>query len=551
MTSLMHLIAPSPRPRPRSAGRRHPAPLAAPLVCALAVVLLLSLAASAAAYTTSTQFTITGRGWGHGIGMSQYGAYGYANHGWKYKDILKHYYTGIGFGTVANDNIRVRLRSGLSSVKVTCDNAYRAWTTGVRFDIPAGTTATTTYVDGKYHVVAGDSSKDFTSPVTFTPDSGHLKTVTATDLGTTGTYRGVIRVIRYDSALMMVNKLPLESYLYGVVPSEMPYSWPAEALKAQACAARAYAQRSRNASDSWDVYCTTRDQVYRGKSGEHSESNAAIKATAGIVPTYNGAVISAFFFSTSGGHTENIENSWQTSAVPYLKGVSDPYDTASPYHIWPSPIRESAGTVGSDLGSTFVQGTLRGVYVVKRGVSPRIVKAAVIGTSGVTFIHGSILRAKLGLRDSWAYFKSMSISPAPADKPSITAGELLELKGRIYPALASGTTVTLHYYNNGAWHSRSVATTRHTQDLGSGYTAKYSTYTTSVSPSQTTQYYFSSGKAKTATVTVTVTAAKSAARSAAQSAATPTPWPTPTLTDTATPSPAATLQETPQPDGRD
>ena len=282
--------------------------------------------------------------------------------------------------------------------------------TGVRFDIAAGVTATVTWVNGKYRVTAGGKSRSFTAPVTFTPDSGSLNLLTATDLGDTGRFRGVIRVLRPDGGFMIVNKLPLESYLRGVVPREVSPSWPAESLKAQAVAARSYAQRSRNPNDAYDVYCTTRDQVYMGGGAEDPRTNAAIRDTAGVVPTYDGSVITAFYFSTSGGHTENIENSWQTSAVPYLKGVSDPYDTYSPRHNW-TPAQYAASSLAKKLGAS-VSGSLRAIYVVDRGVSPRIVKAAIVGSDGVQFLHGSIVRSKLGLMDSWAYFRSMSISPA-------------------------------------------------------------------------------------------------------------------------------------------
>ena len=119
--------------------------------------------------------------------------------------------------------------------------------------IPAGTTATTTWADNAYHVVAGDAVQDFAIPPTFTPTKGSLLVLTATDLGDTGAYRGVVRVLRASGALMMVDQVPLESYLRGVIPHEVSPSWPAEALKAQACAARAYVLNSRKPSQSWDV----------------------------------------------------------------------------------------------------------------------------------------------------------------------------------------------------------------------------------------------------------------------------------------------------------
>ncbi len=486
--------------RPRrvpSLGRRGKLALAG----ALAVLALLAAAGPAGAWSSESAFLINGHGWGHGIGMSQWGAYGYATHGWSYRKILRHYYTGIGFTTATGREVRVLLQSGMGSVKLSCLNAYTAQGTGKPFEIPAGTVAITKYVDGVYRMVAGALTHDFAAPVTFTPSRGALRVLTATDLGDTGPYRGVIRVVRSGGSLLMIDKVSLESYLRGVVPHEVSPSWPSEALKAQACAARAYAMRSLNPDDPFDVYCDVRDQAYAGVDIEDARTDAAVSATAGVVPTYGGSAIAAYYFSCSGGHTENIEDGWPGAApIPYLKGVDDPYDYYGSLHDW-GPLRRTAAQIGGPLGAS---GSLRAVYTVERGSSPRIVKAALIGSGGVKFMDGNELRMKLGLNSTWAVFRSMSISPAPRDHASISAGRGLTLRGRIYPALAPGAIVRLVFSYDGKWHSRSVTTTRASENLGSGYKATYSQYSSGVSPAQTTKYYFSSGKAHTPTITVTV-----------------------------------------------
>ena len=490
---------------------------------ALAAIAVLLLVLAAPAWPGTTNITMVGRGWGHGIGMSQWGAYGYAKHGSTYEEILKHYYTGIKLGKVDNAVIRVRLRGGVSTAKVTCAGDYRVFTTGARLDIPGGVMAAVTWSGGKYLVTAGTLSKTFGAPVTFKPLSGQLKTVTADDWGKTGKYRGLIRILHSSAGFTIINKLPLESYLRGVVPHEMSTSWPLEALKAQACAARAYAERSRNPGEAFDVYCTTRDQAYGGVRSEASATNAAVKGTAGAVPTYGGKPITAFYFSTSGGHTENIENVWQTSAIPYLKGVEDPYDTYSPLHTWPeNPILHSTAWYEGRLGKyggdnpTGIKGSLRTVYVVKRGSSPRVVKAALIGTNGVTFVSGASLRYKLALRDTWASFTSMSLA---ADSTRVAYGVGTRLRGRIYPALKDGATVTLRYVRDGASGSLTVATTRHTQDIGNGFTATYSTYSRIVKPKMVTTYFCVSGKARTPKVKLSVRPAVSLEASATSVAA--------------------------------
>jgi SpoIID/LytB domain protein len=432
--------------------------------------------------------------------MSQWGAYGYAKHGWGYKAILRHYYTGISFSTVANAVIRVRLRSGLKAVRLTCPNDFTVQGAGMEFIIPAGQTATTTHTGTAYRVVAGTWQRDFTTAPTFKPTAGALRLITTTDLGDDGAYRGTIKVVR-SGALMMVNHVPLESYLRGVVPHEVSPAWPEESLKAQACAARAYSLGSRQPDQDWDVYCDVRDQAYKGVDIEDPRTNAAVRETAGVCPTYDGEPILATYFSCSGGRTESIELAWAGAVtVPYLRGVGDPYDYYGSRHDW-GPLRRSASEIGGPLAAS---GSPRAVYTVVRGTSPRIVKAAIIASEGTTYIDGGALRMKLGLHSAWATFKSMGISPAARDGAGIPAGGTLTLKGRVYPALATGAAVTLHSFDNGRWRSTDVATTRVAESLPGGYTARYSAYSTLVSPSQTTRYYFSSGTARSPETTITV-----------------------------------------------
>ncbi len=219
-------------------------------------------------------------------------------------------------------------------------------------------------------------------------------------------------------------------------------------------------------------------------------TNQAVDATRGIVPKYNGSPITAFFFSTSGGHTENIENVWTgASPVPYLKGVPDPYEV-SPYHTWGSPMRRTPSSLASSLG--FSKGALRAVYAVKRGTSPRIVKALEIGANGYTAVDGATLRARLGLRDTWAYFISQSISPSAATHKSIDYGSALTLSGTRYPAIASGAKITLHRKPaGGSWSTSSATVTAATESVG-GYTVRSTDYAAKVTPLKTTEYYITS-----------------------------------------------------------
>ncbi len=145
--------------------------------------------------------------------------------------------------------------------------------------------------------------------------------------GGTTQYRGIAEVMRNASGTLAgINDVPMEEYLYGVVPRELgPTQYPeAEAQKAQAVAARTYAHSSlgKHWNNGYDVLATVQDQVYGGASAEHSVSTAAVNATAGIVATHNGAMISALFYATSGGKTSNVQDVFATSA-PYLTTVWD------------------------------------------------------------------------------------------------------------------------------------------------------------------------------------------------------------------------------------
>ena len=140
-------------------------------------------------------------------------------------------------------------------------------------------------------------------------------------------YRGTAEVMRNAAGTLAgINELPMEEYLYGVVPRELgPATYPeAEAQKAQAVAARTYAHANlgKRWNEGFDLGATVSDQVYGGVAAEHSVSTAAVNATAGIVATYGGAMINALFYATSGGRTSNSEDVF-TAAEPYLRSVWD------------------------------------------------------------------------------------------------------------------------------------------------------------------------------------------------------------------------------------
>ena len=198
-----------------------------------------------------------------------------------------------------------------------------------------------------------------------------------------------------------VLKLPLERYVRRVIAAEMPAEWPAAALEAQAVASRTYALTTHAGGARFDVYSDTRSQVYGGAAAETSPTNAAVAATAGQIVLYGGQPATTYFFASSGGMTEDIENSFLGSApAPWLRSVPDPFDKG-PSSSW--RLSMSFRAVAARLQG-LVKGTFRGIEVLRRGVSPRIVSALVLGSRGTTPVSGPELAARLGLNSTWAYF---------------------------------------------------------------------------------------------------------------------------------------------------
>jgi stage II sporulation protein D len=233
-----------------------------------------------------------------------------------------------------------------------------------------------------------------------------------------------------------VHKIALETYVRGVVAAEVSASWPLAALEAQAVASRTYALTAHAGGSKFDVYADTRSQVYRGVAAQTPQTDSAVKATAGQIVTYAGRPAITFFFASSGGRTENVEDSFIGSEPqPWLRGVVDQYEKGD-QHAWKTAL--SFAAAAAKLHG-FVHGAFKGIEVVKRGFSPRIVSAYVLGTSGRTLVSGPDLAARLGLFSAWAYFSTREgptvkpepdrsgssplVSPAPAAAPGAATSQ--------------------------------------------------------------------------------------------------------------------------------
>ncbi|MCC5898732.1 MAG: SpoIID/LytB domain-containing protein [Phormidium sp. BM_Day4_Bin.17] len=208
-------------------------------------------------------------------------------------------------------------------------------------------------------------------------------------------YRGKVLIVQGRQGITAVNYVDIESYLYSVLGAEMGGTWPLEALKAQAVAARSYVlyQRERYGNRIYDVGNDTFWQVYRGMQEESSQTHRATEATRGQVLSHDGQVIEAVFHSSSGGHTEDVEQVWD-EAKPYLRGVPD-FDRDSPSFYW----RESFSQweLTRRLGGV---GTVTGIFPERESPNGRLVTAKVVGTAGSAIVKGDDLRSALGLRSS-------------------------------------------------------------------------------------------------------------------------------------------------------
>jgi stage II sporulation protein D len=359
------------------------------LLAAAAVVLAAAQPAAAA-----KRWVIKGAGFGHGIGMSQYGAYGFAKKGTAYRAILKHYYSGTEIGNAGARTVRVLLRpyqstvrfSGATSAcgaKLAESATYSARAKGTKVILRSKSGARVAAC-GKVMSATGGASVNLIGK---------------------GAYRGAIeaRSSRVRGGLNAINAVDIEDYLRGVIAAESPSSWPLDALKAQAVAARSYALSTGVGGNGFDHYDDTRSQVYGGVKAETARTDQAVAGTAGEVVQFKGKIAETYFFSTSGGHTENNENSFLGGTpMSYLRGVPDPHDEASPYHRWKRKL--TVRQMQAELGG-LVPGNLKNIIVTKRGVSPRIVKAKLVGTGGTSKVSGPDLRSYLGLPDTWATFK--------------------------------------------------------------------------------------------------------------------------------------------------
>ncbi|MGN6815245.1 MAG: SpoIID/LytB domain-containing protein, partial [Solirubrobacterales bacterium] len=231
----------------------------------------------------SVTWIVHGRGFGHGVGMSAYGAYGYANHGKGYRFILGHYYQGTSLGTLEKTRV-VRVLLGIEGGDVGFSGASSAC--GLKLNPQRSYEA---HRNGSSVRLRSSGGK------TLANCGGKLRAAGAGRIAIAGygTYRGALETVPTESqagSLNVVNALAVDAYVKGVIPNESPPSWPMAELKAQAVASRSFALTAGVGGNDFDLYADTRSQVYKGLESEYPTSNEAAEQTRGQVVTYNGKI---------------------------------------------------------------------------------------------------------------------------------------------------------------------------------------------------------------------------------------------------------------------
>ncbi|MEY2399813.1 MAG: stage sporulation protein [Actinomycetota bacterium] len=378
------------------------------------------IALTSPAAAAPSSFHIEGGGFGHGVGMSQYGALGYAQHGTNYQDILKHYYTDTAVEAKTQPGeVRVLLAQDTSApvtTTLTPSGHVNLVIAGqIVTSAESGQAIKVDVVDGKFNIAVAGAPR--AAAVGGGSDNLYVQyngaPITLDKTGDRYKYGQLELAATGPSALRIVlTSITMQQYLYGL--GEVPSSWPADALKTQAVAARTYALEKINrlgqnrAECGCAVFGDTRDQNYVGYDKETNSNGdkwvAAVNDTNNQVVTYQGSVIQAFYSSSSGGYTENSEIVFK-AALPYLKGVPDPYDDGNgqnTLHSWKRDISLENMQSWVNSKSTTSVGTLSNVeFLNPLGVSGRVIQniadfgggVRITGSSGTKVVGGDTFRS--------------------------------------------------------------------------------------------------------------------------------------------------------------
>ncbi|MFI5049566.1 MAG: SpoIID/LytB domain-containing protein [Gaiellales bacterium] len=428
----------------------------------LMVPLAVSAAALAAAVPSqaATTYTLIGHGWGHGIGLSQWGAYGYASHGWTYRRILAHYYTGTAIDqSPLGFTERVAMMDGRQTVHfgASAKMDVIAEGDGTTASLPAGSYRIEAGVTAGYQRVWNTTSTSIVlsglaAPVQVIPSTAPLLLVEPSYRGFGNDHwHGQLRFLLSGGNVRPVNVVSLDNYARGIVPCEESPSWPIEALKAQAVAARSYAYRTRNTDQSISAIDTKADvanQTYCPIEREGTASASAVAATSREIVTYQGSVAATFYSASSGGRTSSMQASWGSSfGYPYLVPVTDRYDGAggaNPNHTWkpvvygPIELARKFGLNGSvfavDQTIDLPSQRVTSLVIHRKGFAP------LRRTSGQAF-------SALGLRST--YFRLLGVTLTPP--ASVIKARNFTITGRVWPRPTTKVLLQFHADGVSGW----------------------------------------------------------------------------------------------------
>ena len=233
-------------------------------------------------------------------------------------------------------------------------------------------------------------------------------------------YRGAL-ILRLDpgQTVTVIEEVPLEEYLEGVLPHEMDPDWPLEALKAQAVVARsfAYANRGKFKKDGFDLTADTRSQMYRGTTAVNENVRKAVSSTHGEVLGWHGQLLRVYYHACCGGHTENAAEAWggdPKATPPPLQGVRDPWCAPSPQMHW------TAYFAWQDVMTAFEErvnlpGPLKSLKIDRRDLAGYVSSFVARTAKGAVTVKASDLRTSLGAGD----LKSVKISRLVVKKKGV------------------------------------------------------------------------------------------------------------------------------------
>lgn len=321
------------------------------------------------------------------------------------------------------------------------------------------------------------------------------------------TYRGKILIKKMPDGMTIVNTLPLEEYLYSVVPEEMPSTWSSEALKAQSVASRSLALYSlnRHENEGFDVCATTHCQVYGGSGVENDIATKAVNDTYGQVLLYAHAPIFAAFHASAGKTTENSEDVF-SSYAPYLRAVKD-FDEDSPDYHWrvqmsPAELSEHLAYYNHPIG-TLQSITLSGFNSTDpdRSINGAIKSVVFSGDKGTVKLSGNEVRQMLNLKSTDFIINIIVPSPKKinvtidqysgynkdidVELPDYKVPKMMTISNNIHPVTnKNGEMVEIEGYGSGhrvgmsQWGAKTLA------DRGSDYQTILYTYYSEVSIGQ-------------------------------------------------------------------